>query len=822
MQYQSPHLPISLLSTALARSNLLAISEMLESLVKATNAYGCILWQVVPGANLDEPIPTGQLFVVAEWFPGNKSNPLHDMPIDGSITGKAISSNTLINVPDRKANESVFKDPFLEDAGIHNFCSVPIRFRGGTRGAINLYRTEATPFNDEEIERIRELASLVPNIYKDIRDKVSFSVIRKINRILQKAEIESSSAPLTKDKVSRVIQLICTLVSNTFKCVETSIFLEDRVESPGIYKLIATTWPEGTKEMKLAYTKSKKDGITGWILKMGKPVTIFDLAHYHIEEKNIVRRYPGMKWTDPLNIKGATRRARHLAETDPLPPLSFMAAPIIMGKEIYGVIRCSVAQKGPYYFADLALSLLQLVAAQISRYWSNWLSQREKQEQIKSWERLVKSVSELNKFVHEELSKEAPNENLILKKALDITSAVIKGAEIIDVRLLDEKSNELYFAETAGQYWSEGKQEEVRRRRLRRFPLDDKSAGAKVFREGIVHVMPNVKKDPDYSGTFNGIKRMIIAPIQVADKKFGVLDLRGIGESDFPRHAEPIAGLLGQQLGLYYYLATIIRELRNTKDDLNKHANEEIQTFQDLTHQLKTPITSALRWLEQTLYYAKGNENLEKRLWAIRGLCGKALRVSSNTRLFADLAQGKGLSLNVRELKLEDLLKLLKEANQDIRHLVPERRNISFYVEEDSFKEAYRDSQNKQHFYLKGLELDVNLLEQALGDILENAAKYSWSGTKVRVFGGWTGGGRFHISVENYGLEIKTSEVNLCKRRGWQSEKAQDRSGQGTGIGLWIVDNIMTSHGGELEIKATTSYELTQVRLIFPLTRVIR
>jgi signal transduction histidine kinase len=436
---------------------------------------------------------------------------------------------------------------------------------------------------------------------------------------------------------------------------------------------------------------------------------------------------------------------------------------------------------------------------------------------------LVKSISELNKFVQEELTKEAPNENLILKKALDITSAVIKGAEIIDVRLWDESTNELYFAETAGRYWSEGKQDEVRRRRQRTFPLDAKSAGAKVFKEGVVHLMPDVNLDPDYSGTFGGIKRMIVAPIQVADKKFGVLDIRGIGESNFPKHAEAIAGLLGQQLGLYYYLATIIRELRIAKDDLKKHANEEIQTFQDLTHQLKTPITSALRWLEQTLHYAKGNESLEKRLWAIRGLCGKALRVGSNTRLFADLAQGRALNLNPRELKLDDLLKLLKEANQDVRHLVPERRNISFYVDDDSFKEAYnKDPQRKHYYYLKGLEIDVNLLEQALGDILENAAKYSWSGTKVRVFGGWTGGGRFHISVENQGLEIKHSEVNLCKKRGWQSEKAQDRSGQGTGIGLWIVDNIMTAHGGELEIKPTTSDELTHVRLIFPQTRVIR
>jgi nitrogen-specific signal transduction histidine kinase len=41
--------------------------------------------------------------------------------------------------------------------------------------------------------------------------------------------------------------------------------------------------------------------------------------------------------------------------------------------------------------------------------------------------------------------------------------------------------------------------------------------------------------------------------------------------------------------------------------------------------------------------------------------------------------------------------------------------------------------------------------------------------------------------------------------------------GEGNGIGLWVVDNIMKAHRGELEIFPTTADKFTQVRLLFPI-----
>jgi signal transduction histidine kinase len=41
-------------------------------------------------------------------------------------------------------------------------------------------------------------------------------------------------------------------------------------------------------------------------------------------------------------------------------------------------------------------------------------------------------------------------------------------------------------------------------------------------------------------------------------------------------------------------------------------------------------------------------------------------------------------------------------------------------------------------------------------------------------------------------------------------------TGEGSGIGLWIVDHIMKAHEGELIVVPTTSDGITEVKLVFP------
>ncbi len=105
--------------------------------------------------------------------------------------------------------------------------------------------------------------------------------------------------------------------------------------------------------------------------------------------------------------------------------------------------------------------------------------------------------------------------------------------------------------------------------------------------------------------------------------------------------------------------------------------------------------------------------------------------------------------------------------------------------------------------------VDNDLLGQAVNCIYDNAAKYSFDDTRVDISGGVTGSGNFQISIASTGLEIRQHEISNCMERGWRSDDTWNVSGEGSGIGLWIVKHIMQAHKGHLSIMPTTPDDLT-------------
>ena len=72
--------------------------------------------------------------------------------------------------------------------------------------------------------------------------------------------------------------------------------------------------------------------------------------------------------------------------------------------------------------------------------------------------------------------------------------------------------------------------------------------------------------------------------------------------------------------------------------------------------------------------------------------------------------------------------------------------------------------------------------------------------------------------MTNEGLEVKREEASKLKQRGYRADQAIWVTGEGSGIGLWIVDEIMKAHGGRLAITPTQN-GVTDVRLVFTVTK---
>lgn len=89
---------------------------------------------------------------------------------------------------------------------------------------------------------------------------------------------------------------------------------------------------------------------------------------------------------------------------------------------------------------------------------------------------------------------------------------------------------------------------------------------------------------------------------------------------------------------------------------------------------------------------------------------------------------------------------------------------------------------------------DFDALVLAAGNLVQNAVRHSPPGTSVQVSSG-TGAGTAHLTVQDAGLGIPEADVPRLLRPFQRGEL-----GGGAGLGLALVQAIVTAHGGRLHL----------------------
>ncbi len=97
---------------------------------------------------------------------------------------------------------------------------------------------------------------------------------------------------------------------------------------------------------------------------------------------------------------------------------------------------------------------------------------------------------------------------------------------------------------------------------------------------------------------------------------------------------------------------------------------------------------------------------------------------------------------------------------------------------------------------LPPLDIDAVLFEQALFNLLDNAAKYAPEGTTVRVQN-WQEGGRIHLQILDEGDGMPAGDVERIFDKFYRARKG-DRVRAGTGLGLAIARGFVEAMGGTL------------------------
>jgi K+-sensing histidine kinase KdpD len=113
------------------------------------------------------------------------------------------------------------------------------------------------------------------------------------------------------------------------------------------------------------------------------------------------------------------------------------------------------------------------------------------------------------------------------------------------------------------------------------------------------------------------------------------------------------------------------------------------------------------------------------------------------------------------------------------------------------------------------VHVDTVLVEQALGQILENAAKYSPVGTAIKVTSRCEDS-HVVLSVTDQGSGLTAEEKEQLGKRSFRGQR-QSTLGPGSGLGLWIASTFIAANGGTLHADSEGPNLGTTISLRLPM-----
>lgn len=189
------------------------------------------------------------------------------------------------------------------------------------------------------------------------------------------------------------------------------------------------------------------------------------------------------------------------------------------------------------------------------------------------------------------------------------------------------------------------------------------------------------------------------------------------------------------------------------------------------------------RWTEELRRWEHSFESI---VWSSH----YAARLASNLAWMV-YTHGEEESQELASELVEDAGGLLIRCARDFQGLARERGLRK--VEVNTATMAKLDGQ---------LCVDENLFRQAVGNLLDNAVKYSDKGTDIIIDGGIVGG-KARLRVINVGIRLSRQEIDRVFDEGYRTKEASLRHPAGTGIGLTVARQIIELHRGTLTAQAS-------------------
>ncbi len=229
-----------------------------------------------------------------------------------------------------------------------------------------------------------------------------------------------------------------------------------------------------------------------------------------------------------------------------------------------------------------------------------------------------------------------------------------------------------------------------------------------------------------------------------------------------------------------YEVAELADAFNSMATELEKSEEVKNMFISDVSHELRTPMTTiggfVSGMLDDTIPQERQREYLEivyKEITRLSRLVNTFLDI---TRLQSDKMILNKVNFDINELIRICIISLeqkIEEKNIDVE-LCFESANCMVYADKDS-------------------------ITRVMTNLLDNAVKFTDNGGKITIFVK-TKQHEVVVSVRNTGVGIGEEQKDMIFKRFYKADKSRSENTEGTGIGLYLVKNILLAHGKDISV----------------------
>lgn len=222
--------------------------------------------------------------------------------------------------------------------------------------------------------------------------------------------------------------------------------------------------------------------------------------------------------------------------------------------------------------------------------------------------------------------------------------------------------------------------------------------------------------------------------------------------------------------------------------EVKKNKEEQVQFFNNITHEIKTPLAILLSTIENT--EGEKNSRIKSSIERINSLINQMLNFQRFSTVTSEQFQVVKIPLN----------KFIKNLINDFKPLL-ENKKLELYFE-NNFKD--------ENFYF-----DEDFLNKILFNLISNAIKYSFEDNKILLILDTAENNQLSIKIKDYGIGIpKEAQENILSKF-FRAKNVMNSQFSGTGLGLMIVNNIVELSKGKISFESAENFGTT-FKVILP------